>query len=215
MKVARHNDWLLPLFCLCVCGSLVACGGKHKVPPPESALGRYVKALQEKDAETLRSMLKASDREEYTIEEIRDFLERDDDEFKEWANELSGAGEKARGMATVFLRDGRRAELALEDGVFRVHSAGMLPARPSSPEAAAMNLRDAVLFRNYYQIEQALSAEAREEFVAAFERLGASLESLDTATVNVREDRATIEFMDGRTIFLRREGTTWKIEGFE
>jgi hypothetical protein len=215
MNVIRHNHWLLAFCCLCVSGSLLACSGKQRVPPPETALQRYVTAVRDQDAAALRDMLKESARDEYSVAEIRELLERDAAEFKERAGELSRAERKAGGMATVFLRAGRRAELSLEDGVFKVHSAGMLPAKPTSPEAAALHLREAILARDYHRIEQVLSTEAREEFAGAFERLSASLESLDTAVINVREDRATIEFMDGRTIILRREGMTWKIEEFE
>ena len=49
----------------------------------------------------------------------------------------------------------------------------------------------------------------------AFERLDKSLEQLHSAVVDVKEDRATIEFLDGREINLRQVGGVWRVEEFE
>lgn len=198
-----------------VASVLISCGGGAKVPPPESALEQYVTAVQKGDADTLRSMMTREARSEYTVSEIRHLLERDVEEFRARARDLSRVPQAELGEATVYLRGGRSAALRLRDGRFWVKSAGLVPEMPRTPEEAAEYLREAIEARDYAKIERTLTDEARKDYSRAFERLEESLSQLDTAIVHVRQDEATIEFLDGRVISLKRQGAAWRVESFE
>lgn len=194
---------------------LIACGKGPQVPPPEVALGEYVDALERSDAEKLRAMMIERARMEYSAREIQSLLRRDAAEFRVRAKELSKATLVESGEATVYLLGGRTASLGLRDGRFWIKTAGLVPDMPRTPEEAAASLQAAVKSRDYAKIENTLSAEARENFKRAFEELEGSLDELDSAIVNLREEQATVEFPDGRVITLRLEGTAWRVESFE
>lgn len=192
----------------------VACG-RPVVPPPETARDEYVAATLHGDAEKLREMMTERARSEYSALEIKSLLKRDAAEFRERAERLSNATQAESGEATVYLLGGRTASLAIAEGKFWVKSAGLVPEMPLTPEEAAKSLKSAIQERDYAKIERTLSAAARGNFTRAFDALEQSLSELDSAIVNVREDHATIEFLDGRVITLRLEGAAWRVESFE
>lgn len=193
---------------------VVGCG-RPEVPPPETARDEYVAALARGDAEKLREMMTERAQREYSTSEIKHLLERDAVEFRERAKRLSEAPQADSGEATVYLLGGRAASLALENGQFWITSAGLVPETPRTPEAAAEALRRAVRERDYAKIERTLSTAARGNFSRPFEALEQCLSDLDSAIVNVREEQATIEFLDGRVITLKLEGAAWRVESFE
>jgi hypothetical protein len=195
----------------------VACGPGVQVPPPDVALAEYVDAIERSDAEKLRAMMTERARTEYSSREIASLLKRDAAEFRTRAQELSKleSAEAGEGEATVYLLRGRTASLELRGGRFWIRSAGLIPEMPHTPEQAVEFLRMAIQERDYALIERTLSSEARGNFSRAFEDLESSLSELDSAIVNVREAQATIEFLDGRVITLRREGSVWRVESFE
>lgn len=215
----ESSRWVAPVgrfFIAALLGGLsTACVGRSKVPPPEAALSEYVKAVEQADVSRLRDMMTSEARSEYSAKDIERLLERDSEEFLERAKELSRLTQPESGAATVYLSGGRAAALRLHEGRFWVMSAGLVPEMPRTPEEAAESLRDAVAARDYAKIERTLSEEARRDFVRAFDGLEKSLSQLDTAIVHVRQDEATIEFLDGRVISLKRQGTAWRVETFE
>lgn len=194
---------------------VASCGRGPSVPPAEDALREYVSALESSDAGKLRAMMTERARSEYSTREIESLLKRDAAEFQARAKELSKVKRSKSGEATVYLHGGRTASLGLVDGRFWIKSAGLVLEMPRTPEEAAESLRVAVKERSYSKIERTLSVEARGNFNRAFEELEESLKGLDSAIVNVRDERATIEFLDGRMITLRLEGTAWRVESFE
>jgi hypothetical protein len=189
--------------------------GRPQVPPPETARDEYVAALKQADAEGLREMMTARAKREYSAREIGSLLRRDALEFRERVKRLSEARAADTGEATVYLLGGRTASLSLAGGKFWITSAGLVPEMPRTPEEAAEALRRAVRERDYAKIERTLSSAARGNFSRSFDSLEQSLSDLDSAIVNVREDQARIEFLDGRVITLKLEGAAWRVESFE
>lgn len=215
MRFLIAGEWLRSFGLLASVLLVEGCGRGAHVPPPESALREYVDALESADAGKLRMMMTERARTEFSTAEIQSLLKRDAAEFRARAKEFSNLTRPVSGDATVYLRGSHTASLRLDDGRFWIKSAGLVPAMPRTPEEAAASLKAAVKERNYAKIEHTLSSEARGNFARAFEELGQSLSELDSAIVNVREDKATIEFLDGRIITLRLEGTAWRVESFE
>ncbi len=210
---SRKSAWSFVV--VAASAATISCGGGSRVPKPESALAQYVGAVEQSDADALWNMMTTEARSEYSVAEIRRLLKRDREEFERRARDLSRVSKAQSGAATVYVLGGRSAALRLRDGRFWVTSAGLVPAMPRTPEEAARVLREAVLARDYAKIERTLTDEARRDFSRAFERLEESLSQLDTAVVHVRQDEATIEFLDGRVISLKRQGSAWRVESFE
>src|SRR5690606_22136651 len=125
------------------------------------------------------------------------------------------SGVSLSGGAELFFEDGSSAALTLEDGEFRVESAGLVRPRPRSPEEAVRRLRDAVASRDFGLLLDSLTEESATALADSLERLNRSLEDLDVAIVDVRQNRATVEFVDGRVLRLRREDDGWKVEEIE
>ena len=107
------------------------------------------------------------------------------------------------------------SELELSHGTFWVRSRDVAPPRPSSPEQAAIALREAVLHRDYERVLGLLTTTGKSKMDSAFQALDAALAELETAVVSVRQDRAVIELLGGRRILLQRENSAWLVEEIE
>ena len=194
---------------------ILGCSPAPPMPPAQDALQAYLKAVEADDAAGLHAMMTERAQQDLSVTDVGALLKRDRNEFRSRAKEFRGVTSASRGGATMFLTGDRELALQLEAGEFRIQSAGLVPQQARTPEDAARQLRDAVLARDFVRIAGALSDEGRAAFQRAFEQLELSLAQLNTAVVDVREDRATIEFLDGRVIALRREGAVWRVEEFE
>lgn len=192
----------------------VGCGASGKMPDPEDAAQAYLKAAEAGDVETLQAMMTERAAQEMSASDLRALLARDHEEFQARRRAFSG-GVQRTGHAQFFFEDGTTATLSLESGEFRVESVGVVAARPRTPQDAVRSLREALASRDMSQLLETLSEDSAESLLDSLKRLEKSLEDMDSAIFDIREDRATIEFADGRVLTLRREANIWKVEEIE
>lgn len=152
---------------------------------------------------------------EISAEEMEDVLERDKREFAERRKQFSSTNAQQSGRAVLFLGKERTAQLSIENGKFWVQGAGLVAPDARTVEQAVERLREALLARDFDLLLSALTDESARELVASFERLEKSLDDMGAAIFDVREDRARIEFADGRVITLKRQDRVWKVEEIE
>jgi hypothetical protein len=152
---------------------------------------------------------------EISAQEMEELLERDKAEFAQRRKDFSSEEVEQSGRAVVFLGPDKTATLSIRDGKFWVESAGLVTREAHTVEQAVERLKEALASRDFDLLLATLTDESAQQLVASFERLEKSLDDLGTAIFDVREDRARIEFADGRVITLRRQDRVWKVEEIE
>jgi hypothetical protein len=186
------------------------------VPSPDTAAAAYLKAAESGDEKSLRSMMTRRAQAAVSDEELARLLTRDHREFVARRKTFApGQWAEREAKATFYLQEGQTMSLQLEDHQFRIEETPGILSRPRTPIAAATQLRRALAARDYHQIMGLLDAEAQASFREVFERLERTLGQIDTAVVEVGEDRASIEFEDGRVMRLRRDEKTWRVVEIE
>ncbi len=184
-----------------------------RMPPPEDAARKYASALEAGDTETLHAMLTSQARANLSREEVAEILARDQKELRSRAKQIQAAAElPSHGEASLFLADGRAVSLALEDGGFHLHGAGLLPARAMTPEQAVREFSDAVRARDYERLRAVLSPRGQAEMAEVLTSLEESLTGLDLAVVDVRSNRAEVEFPSGLRVRLVEQNGVWLVE---
>jgi hypothetical protein len=184
------------------------------MPDSRVALDAYLKAAEDGDEKALRAMMTDRAAQELSDEELRGLLARDHKEFRARRKGFSDSPERG-GRAQIFFDDGSVASFLIEKGQFRVESAGLVAPRPRTPEDAVRSLKAALAARDFERLLSALTKDSADALAGSLARLDKSLQDLDTAIVEVREDRARIEFADGRVLTLRREDRVWRVEEIE
>ena len=183
------------------------------MPPPEDAARKYALALKAGDTETIHAMLTSQARANMSRAEVAEILARDQNELRLRAKQIEAAAQvPLHGEASLFLEDGRAVSLALEDGGFHLHGAGLLPARPMTPEQAVREFSDAVRARDYDRLRAVLSPRGQAEMVEVFTSLEDSLAGLDLAVVDVRSKKAEVELPSGLRVRLIEQNGIWLVE---
>lgn len=184
-----------------------------RMPPPEEAAQRYAAALAAGDAETLHAMLTTQARANLSRDEMSAILARDQKDLQLRAQRIAAAAkEPPRGEAALYLEDGRAVSLALENGHFHLNGAGLLPGRSMTPEQAVREFSEAVRARDYERVHAALSPHGQAEMDEVLGNLEASLSGLDLAVVDVRSDRAEVEFPSGLRLRLVQKDGFWRVD---
>ena len=119
---------------------------------------------------------------------------------------------KPEAVAVVRYEDGEVAELALEEGVFRVSSAAALPVSPRTPSEALAGLRQALARRSYAALVRVLAAETRSALESDASAIVRGLEDPETLEIEVEGDQAEVELPGGHVVKLKRESGVWRVE---
>lgn len=189
--------------------------GASKLPEPKVAAEEYLRAAAEGDEDAVYAMMTERAQRNVSREEVKGLLERDEKEFRARRVAFTKDDVKVTGRAMLFLGADQTAALSLENGRFWVESVGLLDSEPRTVEEAILRLKEALAARNFDLLVSTMTDESAKDLVRSLERLEKSLEDLDTAIFDIREDRATIEFSDGRIVKLRRQDEAWKVEEIE
>lgn len=197
----------LALVCLLSAG----CAAR-KVPEPHDALRAYHRALEQQDADALYALLTADARSRVTRQEVARFVDEQRDELLERSRRLSDEQALVSQHAELFLSDGQRAELELEEGQFRLTSGVGLPAAALDPLDAVRALRAAVMSRDFDRARSALSHRASERLQAFFSSLELALADAEWGVLEVRGQHAELSLPSGRSVQLRKEEGIWKVE---
>lgn len=193
---------------------MLGCGAAGP-PDPKEAARAYGEAAASGDADALYEMLTEEDRRSISRDELRAIVARDRQELGEHAAAVAGPLAKANASARVRFKDGEQATLILEQGRFRVASAGTLPGGARTPDEALEQLRRALARRSYSAILRVLSPATRAAIEGDLRSLVTVLEKSSTLPVQVTGDVANVQTPSGHRVKLRREQGQWYVEDFD
>lgn len=191
--------------------SLSGCASP-RVPDPEEAVRAYQLALEERNADALYELLTLDARAQTTLEEVRRLLESQQGELVEQSRRLNDDDALVRQRGVLFLSDGQRVELTIEEGQFRLSSGAGLPSAATDPFDAVREFRAAMLARDFARVRGALSERASQRFDGFFSSLEATLVDAEWGVLEVRGERAELSLPNGRSVQLRKEKGLWKVE---
>ncbi len=115
--------------------------------------------------------------------------------------------------------DGTEVTLVLENGVFRIASAGYLPAGGATPEQTALaGFRDVLKRRSYPGILRLLSPALRAAVEGQLKGLETALDQPDATKMqnpSANGDEVEIKLQNGHRLRLKRIDGKWYIDNFE
>lgn len=210
MWLPSRRSVLLALAMWCTFGCQRA-----KVADPSAVVAAYVDAARRSDAEAVYRLLSERSRRDLGREGTRRLLLDAKKELASQAAFLARAESTPEAVALIRFADGEQAELALEEGVFRVGSAAALPAAARTPTEALSGLRRALSRRSYAALVRVLSAETRSALERDVAAIVSGLEDPETLDVEVEGDEAEVELPGGHVVKLKREAGVWRVEDFK
>lgn len=199
---------------LCTIAALVGCA-RTAVPEPELAARRFAAAAARGDAATLHAMLTREAREHLGEAGVAKLVAESRAELGRMGRAFSAKPLHTTTITRVRFDDGEVAELALEDGQFRISSAAGLPSEARTPVDALDDLRNALARRSYAGLLRVLSKETQLAIERDLRSLVEGLENPESLQIRVTGDRAEVEVPGGHVVRLRREAGFWKVESFD
>lgn len=188
---------------------------RSELPDPKTAAREYAAAVEKGDSAAVYSMLTSDARRAQGKQGVERLVRESKTEITRAAKAAASADSKVEMLATVRFEDGEQAELSVEDGEFRVQSAGALPHGARTPAQALAELRQALARRSYAGILRVLSSESRSSLENDLRSLVDGLEQAETLDVKVTGDRAEVRVPGGHSVKLKREAGIWRIEDFD
>lgn len=185
------------------------------VPDPRTAAREYAEAARRGDADAIYGMLTDEGRRELGLEGTRQLVKDSRAELARNAASLASGRVTAQARARVRFDDGEVAELALDDGRFRIASAAALPAGARTPAEALAELRQALARRSYAALVRVLSGDTRGSLENDLRSLVDGLEHPDTLDVKVNGDSAEVRVPGGHAVRMKREAGVWRIDDFD
>ncbi len=193
---------------------LSACGG-GALPDPRAAARKYADAVERGDADSAYAMLTSDAQRQYGRERVKTMMTESKAEILRAARAAASSESRVETVATLRFADGEQAELAVEEGEFRVGSAGALPLGARTPAQALADLRQALARRSYPGILRVLSNESKSSLENDMRSLVDGLEQPETLDVKVNGDSAEVQIPGGHRVKLKREAGVWRIEDFD
>src|SRR5262245_49417063 len=126
----------------------VGCGG-HSMPDPRTAADEYAQAVERGDSDAIYALLTSDAQRTHGKQGVKKLTSESKHELMRNAHAVSSGDSKVEMSATVRFADGEQAELPVQDGKFRVGSAGALPEGARTPAQALAELRQALARRSY------------------------------------------------------------------
>lgn len=194
--------------------AVLACQGP-RVADPGAVVRAYAAAAQRGDADAIYALLSERSRRDLGREGVRRLVADAKNELKAQGHFLGSADAHAEAVAVVRYDDGERADLELENGLFRVSSAVALPAAARTPAEALGALRQALARRSYAALVRLLSGETQSALEANVNGLVKGLEDPETLDVDVQGDAAEVAVPGGHVVKLKREAGAWRVEDFK
>ncbi|MCC6664308.1 MAG: hypothetical protein IT375_11220 [Polyangiaceae bacterium] len=201
-------------FVLAATGAFAGCGG-HGLPDPKVTAAEYAARVEKGDADAVYAMLSTEAQRAHGKEGVRRMVKESQLELTRTARAVAAAGTKVEMQATVRYADGEQASLDVEDGSFRVGSAGALPLGARTPAQALSELRQALARRSYGGVLRVLSSESKSAVENDMKSLVQGLEQPETLDVKITGDRAEVQVPGGHSVKLKREAGFWRIEDFD
>jgi hypothetical protein len=203
------------LFALVLAGfEAIGCTGRA-LPDPRAAADDYARALETGDSDAVYEMLTSDARREHGRRGVQKLLRGSKQELLRNARAVTGERSKVEMRATLRFADGEQAELPVDDGEFRVGSAGTLPEGARTPAEALSALRQALARRSYAGILRVLSTESKSSLENDVRSLVDGLDQPETLDVKISGDSAEVTIPGGHSVKLKREGGVWRVEDFD
>jgi hypothetical protein len=195
-------------------GAALGCA-RGGLPDPETAAERYSEAAKRGDGDALYAMLTRAAQRTYGKPATRALVRDARVELGRKAAALTDPSTRLTARARVRFADGEGAEFELEDGGFRIASAGALPSGARTPAQALGELRAALARRSYASLLRVLSADKRSALESDLRSLVTGLEQPDTLDIKVNGDAAEVRVPGGHSVKLKREAGVWRIDNFD
>jgi len=201
---------------LALIGGFVAVGCyRSGIPDPRVAAQEYAHAAERADADAIYGMLTRDAQRAYGTAGTRRLVADSRKELVRQGGALASPGSKVSARARVRFADGEQVELEIENGAFKLSSAGTLPAGAHSPVQALDELRQALARRSYASLLRVLSNEKKSALEGDMRSLVSGLEQPDTLDVKVNGDTAEVQVPGGHFVKLKREAGIWRVEDFD
>lgn len=195
--------------------ALAAGCARQELPDPQVAAREYAAAVEKGDAARVYAMMTSEAQRTHGKRGVERLVAESKSELGRTAKAVAADGARVEVVATVRFEDGEQAELGVEDGQFRVQSAGALPHAARTPAQALSELRQALARRSYPGLLRVLSSESKSALENDLRSLVDGLEQADTLDVKVTGDRAEVKVPGGHSVKLKREAGIWRIEDFD
>jgi hypothetical protein len=185
---------------------------RARVADPSRVVEAYADATRRGDSEAVYRLLSERSRRDLGREGTRRLVADARKELAAQATFLTRSESKPDATAVIRYADGEAAELALEDGVFRVSSAAALPASARTPSEALSGLRQALARRSYAALVRVLSEETRGALESDVSAIVRGLEDPETLEIEIEGDEGEVQLPGGHVVKLKREAGVWRIE---
>jgi hypothetical protein len=194
--------------------SAVACS-RSELPDPRDAALAYARAAEHGDSSAIYAMLTRRAQTTYGRDGVRALVADTKGELGRSGRALSSKPSNIETSARVRFADGEQAELTLEQGAFRIASAGALPTGARTPVQALAELRAALARRSYAGLLRVLTSETKSGLENDMRSLVDGLEEPETLDVKISGDRAEVRVPGGHVVKLKREAGVWRVEDFD
>ena len=171
--------------------------------------------MERGDGAAVYEMLTDDAKRTYGEQGTRQLLEANKKEIRRDARALASTGTEVEATATVRFADGEQAVLEVEEGAFKVGSAGALPSGARTPAQALADLRQALARRSYAGLMRVLSSDTKNAMENDLRSLVSGLEQPETLDVKVNGDTAVVSIPGGHSVRLKREAGVWRVEDFD
>jgi len=195
--------------------SLLAGCARQQIPDPRDAAREYSDAVAKGDADAVYAMLTTDAQRAEGRKGVQKLLGESKKEIEQTAKAVGSRETRVEMLATVRFEDGEQAELTVEEGHFRVQSAGALPHGARTPAEALSELRRALARRSYAGVLRVLSSESKSSLENDLRSLVDGLEQAETLDVKIDGDHAEVKIPGGHSVKLKREAGIWRIEDFD
>jgi hypothetical protein len=194
--------------------ALLGCS-RPALPDPRAAAERWSEAAERGDADAMYEMLTADAQRTHGRQGTSELVKANKQEISKDARALASSKTEIEATATVRFNDGEQAVLEVENGSFKLASAGALPAGARTPAQALSELRQALARRSYAGLMRVLSADTRSAIENDLRSLVLGLEQPETLDVKVTGDSAEVQVPGGHSVRLKREAGVWRVEDFD
>jgi hypothetical protein len=180
-----------------------------------SAADAYASAAARGDADALYDMMSAGSRQQRTRAEVRRIVEGEHAELVERGRAFAAKEARVDARATLRFADGEVATLDLEQGHYRVTSAGTLPGGARTPNEALANLRRVIARRSYAGLMSVVTPATRAAIEHDLRTLVIGLEKPATLPIEAHGDDADVAVPGGHHVHLHRDGDIWRVGDFD
>jgi len=214
-RVQKALSNLLSLGAIAVGLALGPGCASQQLPDPKVTAHAYASAAQRGDADAIYALLTPEGQRTLGASGTKQLVKESHGELLHTAQALEAEGARVEASAEARFSDGESATLVLEDGLFKVDAASLLPARPRTPSQALSGLRRALARRSYPALMALMTGDSRGALESDIGSLVSGLEHPETLDIQINGDSAEVQLPTGHRIVLKREAGIWRVLDFD